>query len=68
LSWAAENGHEETVKLLLTTINIDAQDMLMMTPFDWAATNNHEAMVNLLLATGKVDIKTKDTSDRALLS
>ncbi|KAH8598548.1 ankyrin repeat-containing domain protein, partial [Bisporella sp. PMI_857] len=55
LSWAAENGHEAVVKLLLDTskVDIDSQDYKnSQTPLSWAAENGHEAVVKLLLDTG----------------
>ena len=57
LMWAARNGHEATVKLLLETskVDADAKDEYSQTPLSWAARNGHEAVVKLLLETGKVD-------------
>ena len=57
LSWAAENGHEAVVKLLLATgkVDADSKDKDGRTPLSWAAGEGHEAVVKLLLATGKVD-------------
>ena len=51
LSWAARNGHEAVVKLLLEKAtdvgsNGSAYDQ---TPLWWAAENGHEAAVKLLL-------------------
>lgn len=61
-SYAAENGHEEVVKLLLGTGKVDinskaAQDF-GQTPLSYAAKNGHEGIVKLLLDTGKVEINT----------
>ena len=64
LSWAAENGHEAVVGLLLATgkVDADSKDTLAgWTPLSWAAENGHEAIVRLLLTTGKVDADSKDT-------
>ncbi len=63
LSWAAGNGHEAVVKLLLETdkVDVDSKDSEYgRTPLSWAAKNGHEAVVKLLLETGKVDIDSKD--------
>ena len=62
LSWAAENGHEAVVKLLLETgkVDVDSKDQYGRTPLSWAAENGHEAVVKLLLETGKVDADSKD--------
>ncbi|KAI1357154.1 hypothetical protein F5Y08DRAFT_271388 [Xylaria arbuscula] len=55
VSWAAHNGHEATVKLLLATekVDPDSKDINGRTPVSWAAQNGHEAIVKLLLATEK---------------
>ncbi len=55
LSWAAENGHEAVVKLLLGTgkVDVDARDdKYGRTPLSCASENGHEAVVKLLLSTG----------------
>ncbi|CAG8982672.1 hypothetical protein HYALB_00014050 [Hymenoscyphus albidus] len=52
LSWAARNGHEAVVKLLLQTDKVDADskdNKYGQTPLSWAAENGHEAVVKLLL-------------------
>ncbi|KAH8588258.1 ankyrin repeat protein, partial [Bisporella sp. PMI_857] len=70
LSWAAENGHEAVVRLLLDTskANIDLQDNKYgQTPLLWAAENGHEAVVRLLLGTGKVDVDSRGKSGQAPL-
>jgi hypothetical protein len=54
LSWAAENGHEAVVKLLLATEAVDpnSKDIeYRRTPLSWAAEKGHEAVVKLLLTT-----------------
>ncbi|KAI9776598.1 MAG: hypothetical protein M1839_009502 [Geoglossum umbratile] len=66
LSWAAENGHEAAVKLLLATekIDVDSKNSYnRRTPLSWAAENGQEAVVKLLLATEKVDVDSKDSSN-----
>jgi ankyrin repeat protein len=64
LSWAAQNGHEAIVGLLLDTdkVDVDAKDTQYgQTPLSWAVQNGHEAIVGLLLDTDKVDVDAKDT-------
>ncbi|KAI9783263.1 MAG: hypothetical protein M1839_004103 [Geoglossum umbratile] len=72
LSWAAMNGHEAVVKLLLATEKVGEDPMdseYGRTPLSWAAMNGHEAVVRLLLATEKVDMNSKDSwSGRTPLS
>lgn len=62
LSWAAERGHKEVVKLLLGTsgIHVDPEEKSTQTPLSYAAMNGHEAVVKLLLATGKVDVNVEN--------
>jgi ankyrin repeat protein len=55
LSYAAGNGHDAIVTLLMATGQVD-----VVLPFWYAAENGHEAVVALLLATGKVDVNLKD--------
>ena len=50
-AWAAGNGREAVVKLLLATgkVDVDAKDNTYgRTPLSWAAGNGHEAVVKLL--------------------
>ncbi|KAL8407763.1 hypothetical protein RB594_006559 [Gaeumannomyces avenae] len=70
LWWAARNGREAIVKLLLATGKVDVESKSWggQTPLWWAARNGHEAVVKLLLATGKVDVDSKDQSGRTPLS
>ena len=78
LSWAAGNGYEAMVKLLLekgadletkASIDPDLKDSQSgRTPLSWAAGNGHEAMVKLLLETGKVDVESQDKNGRTPLS
>ncbi|RYP32296.1 hypothetical protein DL767_005271 [Monosporascus sp. MG133] len=70
LFWAAENGHEAMVKLLLSTgkVDPDAKNNSGRTPLILAVKNGDEAMIKLLLDTGKVDPDAKDDSGRTPLS
>ena len=70
LSWAAQNGHEAVVKLLLETgkVDVDWKDSFGWTPLSCAAQNGHEAVVKLLLETGKVDVDSKDGLNKTPLS
>jgi ankyrin repeat protein len=58
LSWAACNGHEAIVKLLLATgkAEIDSKDKNGRTPLSWAEENGYEAVVKLLLDAGATPI------------
>jgi ankyrin repeat protein len=62
LSWAAGNGHEAVVQLLLTTdgLDPDSNDNDGRTPLSWAAENGHEVVMKLLLATDGVDPDSKN--------
>ena len=64
LSWAARNGYEAIVRLLVDTgrVDVDAKDTgFGQTLLSWAARNGHEAIVRLLVDTGRVDVDAKDT-------
>ncbi|RYP43045.1 hypothetical protein DL770_011882 [Monosporascus sp. CRB-9-2] len=65
LSWAAANGHETIVKLLLAEgVEADSKDdEYGRTPLSWAAERGHEAIVKLLLAKG-VEADSKDARHR----
>ncbi|KAG7289878.1 hypothetical protein NEMBOFW57_006255 [Staphylotrichum longicolle] len=69
LSWAAGNGHEAVVKMLLDTgkVGVDLKDNDGRTPLLRAAGNGHEAVVKMLLDTGKVDIDSKANDGRTPL-
>ena len=57
LSYAAERGHEEVVKLLLAKfrVNPDSKSNNERTPLSYAAERGHEAVVKLLLAKYRVN-------------
>jgi ankyrin repeat protein len=63
LLWAAANGHETVVKLLLDKegVDPDSKDKIRRTPLWWAAANGHETVVKLLLDREGVDPDSKDT-------
>ena len=56
LTWAAENGHEEVVKILLGRDDLDPNKPgeYGQTPLLWAARNGHQGVVKMLL--GRDDI------------
>jgi ankyrin repeat protein len=62
LSWAAENGHEAVVRLLVDRADVDAdsKDNYGITPLSRAAENGHEAAVRLLVDRADVDADSKD--------
>ncbi|KFY24439.1 hypothetical protein V493_05229 [Pseudogymnoascus sp. VKM F-4281 (FW-2241)] len=62
LSYAAENGNEAIVKLLLATAGVDADsnNVWKKTPLSLAAENGHESVVKLLLATVGVNAEALD--------
>jgi ankyrin repeat protein len=71
LSWAAGNGNDAMVDLLLrkNNVNINLKDIIYeRSALSWAAQNGHVAVVKLLLDTGKVEIKSKDSKGRIPLS
>ncbi|KAH6989799.1 hypothetical protein BKA56DRAFT_259996 [Ilyonectria sp. MPI-CAGE-AT-0026] len=65
LSWAAERGHTDVVKLLLDngTVDVNSTDKHFgLTPLSYAAGEGHQAVVKILLAAKEVDLNSKDTS------
>ncbi|TGO13827.1 hypothetical protein BPAE_0704g00010 [Botrytis paeoniae] len=71
LLWAAKNGHEGVVRLLLTTsqVEVDLKDSgYNRTPLSWAARNGHEAVVKILLATSQIEADWKDKCNHTPLS
>jgi ankyrin repeat protein len=69
LSWAAGQGHEDVVRLLLDTskVDIESKDTDGQTPLSWAAVYGHKTIVQLLLE-AEVDVKSKDWSRQTPLS
>ena len=69
LWWAAQNRHQDMVKLLLKTekVDVDAKDEDGRTPLSLAAGYGSQAIVKLLLETETVDIDAKDKDDRTPL-
>ncbi|RYP20071.1 hypothetical protein DL765_002997 [Monosporascus sp. GIB2] len=70
LFFAAANGHEEAVALLLSSDTTDPNptDKYDRTPVSWAAENGHSAVVKRLLAKQGVDPNFKDKYDQTPLS
>jgi hypothetical protein len=67
LSWAAENGDTDVVKLLLDTgeVDVDAKNVQNgRTALSYAAESGHVAVVKSLLETGRVDVDAKDRQNR----
>lgn len=70
LLWAARNGHEAVVQLLLgrSRIDVDFEDVGGQTALSWAAENGHDTVVKPLLDSGKANINSKDLYGRTPLS
>ena len=70
LSWAAGEGYEAVVKLLVDTgkVDVGSSDRGGRTPLLWAAAGGHEAVVKLLVDTGKVKVDSKDGAGQTPLS
>jgi ankyrin repeat protein len=68
LSWAAWNGHEAVVKLLLEKgAQLESKDENGRTPLSWAAGNGHVTVVKLLVENG-AQLESKDENGRTPLS
>jgi len=70
LSWAARNGHEGVVKILLgrDDVNPDKPDINGRTPLWLAAWNGHEGVVKILLGRDSVDPDKSDNYGQKPLS
>src|SRR2546421_418174 len=69
VSWAAENGHEEAVELLVKRgADLNLTDKLGRTPLSYAAQNGHKAVVELLLVNSGIHPDWKDSGERTPLS
>ena len=70
LIWAARNGHEGVVQLLLGQEDVDPYwpDSYGKTPISWAAENGHEAVVKLLLGRKSVSPGRPARKDRTRIS
>ncbi|KAH6694358.1 heterokaryon incompatibility protein-domain-containing protein [Leptodontidium sp. MPI-SDFR-AT-0119] len=71
LSWAAGNGYNDVVNLLLAKDGIDPDlkdNQYSRTPLSWAARIGYEAIIKLLLETSKVEVDSKDNFSRTPLS
>jgi len=68
LAWAARNGHEEAVKVLLgrEEANPDKTDRWGLTPLSFAAQNGHEGVVKILL--GREEVNPDKRADRSGLT
>jgi len=70
LVWAANNGHEGVVKILLgrEEVNPDKPGSNGRTPLSFAAGRGHEGVVKVLLGRKEVNPDKPDTDDRTPLS
>jgi len=70
LAWAARNGHEGVVKILLGQgeVNPDKPDRWGQTALSFAAENGHEGVVKILLGQGEVNPDKPDRWGRTALS
>jgi hypothetical protein len=70
LSWAAWEGHEAVVRLLIERddVEADSKDKYGRTPLLWAACEGHEAVVRLLIERDDVEADSKDNRGRTPLS
>jgi ankyrin repeat protein len=70
LSWAAGNGHELVVKLLLAKNDVDVnlKDRNKRAALSWAVMGGHEGVVKLLLAKDGIDVNLRTYSGYSALS
>lgn len=66
LSYAAGNGHEAVVKMLLDSEKpavVESKDLFGQTPFFWAAQKGREVIVRLFLKRDDININSKNRFD-----
>ena len=70
IGWAASEGHEAVVKILLARDDIDVNviDLSHQTPLLKAASNGHDTVVKLLLAKQNIDLNFQDINIHTPLS
>ena len=70
LHYAAHEGHEATVRLLMQQrhVDINSGDSINQTPLSMAAENGHEAVVRLLISHDEIDLDSKDLKHRSPFS
>ncbi|RKK65963.1 hypothetical protein BFJ69_g15821, partial [Fusarium oxysporum] len=68
LSWAAMNGHEAVVKLLLAKTSANTEDTIGRTPLSWAAMNGHDTVAMAILSHPSVDPDQEDHYGSTVLS
>jgi ankyrin repeat protein len=70
LSYAAENGHEAVVRLLLARadVEVNSETEYGRTPLLWAAENGHEAVIRLLLTRVGIEVNSESGYGRTPLS
>ena len=69
LLWAAKNGHDGVVRLLLERKDVDPNQSNNQgsTPLSWAADNGHEGVVKLLLERADTNPNSADSQDNTPL-
>jgi ankyrin repeat protein len=70
LFYAANNGHDAVVRLLIDTgkADVNLMDCFDRTPLSHAAENGHDTVARLLIDTGKVNVDLKDYLSKTPLS
>ena len=70
IGWAASEGHEAVVKILVakSDVELDMRDKNGQTPLSRASSNGHDTVVKLLLAKKGIDLNSKDINSRTALS